>query len=103
MIKITSLTKSNDRSKNFLLHNPSIFFYICKNSRLNKPSCFIVTPTTHNQPSFFLIRHLEQFKQGIATLRFTIPKTARANLLRVRVTIRLGSQSTTRISTFPVH
>jgi len=48
------------------------------------------------------IRHREQFTRGVATLRFTVPKTAKGKLLKVRLTIKLGTQSTTRISTFRV-
>lgn len=49
-----------------------------------------------------VIGHVEQFKGGVARLSFTIPKTARGKLLKVKVTIRLGSQSTARAAAFRV-
>jgi probable HAF family extracellular repeat protein len=49
-----------------------------------------------------VLRHAEQFRNGVASLRFTVPKTAQGKQLKVRLTIKLGSQSTTRISTFLV-
>jgi len=49
-----------------------------------------------------VITHAEQFKQGTARLQFTIPKSARGKTLKVHVTIKLGSQSTTRIASYHV-
>jgi probable HAF family extracellular repeat protein len=49
-----------------------------------------------------VIKHAEQFRNGVATLRFTIPKTAQGKQLKVRLTIKLGSQSATRISMFRI-
>jgi hypothetical protein len=48
------------------------------------------------------IAHAQSFVNGKARLAVKIPKTAKHKLLRVRVTIRLGDQSTTRIATFLV-
>lgn len=55
-------------------------------------------------PSFAgrVVPHREQFKNGVATLRFTVPRKAHGKLLKVRLTIKLGQQSTTRVSTFRV-
>jgi hypothetical protein len=50
-----------------------------------------------------VIKHFEQFKNGNATLRFTIPATARGKALKVHLKMVLGDQSTTRIATFLVH
>jgi hypothetical protein len=47
-----------------------------------------------------MLKHAEQFTNGTATLRFTLPKTAQGKLLKVHLTIRLGTQSATRIATF---
>jgi len=44
--------------------------------------------------------HATQFRNGTANVRFTIPKTARGKLLKVRLTIKLGGRSATRIATF---
>jgi len=49
-----------------------------------------------------VIPHAESFKNGTAQLLFTIPKSAKGKRLKVQVTIKLGSQSTTRIATFHV-
>ncbi len=46
-----------------------------------------------------LLRHSEQFRKGLARLTFTIPKSAKGELLKVRVTIRAAGKSTTRIAT----
>jgi hypothetical protein len=50
-----------------------------------------------------VIKHFEQFKNGNATLRFTIPATAKGKTLKVHLTMVVGDQSTTRIATFLVH
>jgi uncharacterized repeat protein (TIGR01451 family) len=49
-----------------------------------------------------IVRHSESFRNGKARLAFTIPKSAKGKLLRVRVMIRSGTQATTRIATFRV-
>jgi hypothetical protein len=49
-----------------------------------------------------VIKHAERFNAGLARLAFTIPKGARGKLLKVKLTIKLGAQSTTRITTFRV-
>jgi hypothetical protein len=49
-----------------------------------------------------VIKHAESFKGGTARLSFTIPKSAKGKLLKVKVTIKVGGQSTTRIASFPV-
>ena len=49
-----------------------------------------------------VIQHAEQFTNGVARLSFTIPKTAKGKLLKVKVTIKAGSQTSTRITTFNI-
>jgi hypothetical protein len=49
-----------------------------------------------------LIRHVEQFKRGVARLVFTIPKNAKGKLLKVRLTIKAAGGSTSRIATFRI-
>jgi hypothetical protein len=49
-----------------------------------------------------VIKHDEHFTNGKATLRFTIPATAKGKLLKVHLTMVLGNQSTTRVTTFLV-
>jgi hypothetical protein len=48
------------------------------------------------------VAHAESFANGRARVAFTIPKTARHKLLKVRLTIWLGNQSRTRVATFAV-
>ena len=50
-----------------------------------------------------VIRHAEQFTNGVARLAFTIPKNAKGKLLKVKLTIKLGGQSATKIATFRVN
>jgi hypothetical protein len=47
-----------------------------------------------------VIEHTESFRNGKARLVFTVPRTAAHKLMTVKLTIRLGSQATTRIVTF---
>jgi len=49
-----------------------------------------------------VIRHAESFKAGKARLSFLVPKTAKGKQLKVKLTIRAGTQSATKIVTFPV-
>lgn len=49
-----------------------------------------------------VLPHAEQFKDGKARLSFAVPKTAKGKSLKVKVTIKLGTQSTTRVATFRV-
>ena len=49
-----------------------------------------------------VIAHAESFKAGQARLSFVVPNTAKGKQLKVKVTIRLGNQSTTRIATLRV-
>lgn len=49
-----------------------------------------------------VIPHAESFTGGTAKLAFTIPKIAKGKQLKVKVTVTLGSQSTTKIATFKV-
>ena len=49
-----------------------------------------------------VITHAESFTGGTAKLAFTVPKTAKGKLLRVKVTIKSGDQSTTKIATFHI-
>lgn len=49
-----------------------------------------------------VLPHAEQFKAGKARLSFAVPRTAKGKSLKVKVTIKLGTQSTTRVATFRV-
>ncbi len=49
-----------------------------------------------------VISHTESFKAGIARLSFLVPKTAKGKLLKVKVTIKAGNQSATKIVAFRV-
>lgn len=49
-----------------------------------------------------VIRHVESFRNGTARLAFTIPRDAKGTLLKVKLTITLGTASTTRLATFYV-
>ena len=49
-----------------------------------------------------VIKHFEQFKNGTATMRFTIPKAYKGKLMKVHLTIASGGQSATRNLVFHV-
>jgi len=49
-----------------------------------------------------VIPHAESFKNGTAKLSFTVPKTAKGKMLKVKVTIKTGSQSATKVASFLV-
>jgi hypothetical protein len=49
-----------------------------------------------------VIRHNERFKNGEARLAFVIPASAKGKLLKLRVTIKVGTSSSTRLATFRV-
>jgi uncharacterized protein YdaL len=49
-----------------------------------------------------LIAHREQLKRGTATVRLTIPKTARGKQLKVQLTVKLNGQAGSRTSTFRI-
>ena len=49
-----------------------------------------------------LIRHAESFKGGTARLSFVVPAKAAGKLLKVKVTIRTGAQSATKVAAFRV-
>jgi hypothetical protein len=49
-----------------------------------------------------VIAHAASFANGKARLVFTVPKTAKHKVLTVRLTIKLGHESTTRVATFVV-
>lgn len=49
-----------------------------------------------------VIKHVEQFKNGVATLTFVVPKTSKGKMLKVKVEIANGTQSATKITTVPV-
>jgi hypothetical protein len=65
----------------------------------------LVSATMIGNPSVkgTIIRHFEQFKNGNATIRLTIPATAKGKTLKVHLKMVLGEQSTIRIATFLVH
>jgi len=43
-----------------------------------------------------VIKHFEQFKDGVATMRFTIPTSAKGKVLKVHLTIEAGTEFATR-------
>ena len=49
-----------------------------------------------------VITHAESFTGGTARLSFTVPKAAKGTVLKVKVTIKSGDLSTTRVATFHV-
>ena len=49
-----------------------------------------------------VITHAESFKNGTAKLSFVVPKTAKGKALKVRLTIKSGGQSATKVATFKV-
>jgi hypothetical protein len=49
-----------------------------------------------------VIKHVEQFKNGTATMRFTIPKLAKGKTMKVHLTITSGGASATRNVMFHV-
>ena len=49
-----------------------------------------------------VIRHAESFKGGTARLVFVVPTNSAGKLLKVKVTIKAGGQSATRVSTFRI-
>ena len=44
-----------------------------------------------------VIKHVESFAGGKARLTFVVPKTANGKLLKVKVTIKNGAQSATKV------
>lgn len=48
------------------------------------------------------IRHAESFKRGTARMSFIVPKAAKGKQIKVKVTIRAGKQSATKVATFRV-
>jgi hypothetical protein len=64
----------------------------------------LVSATMIGNPSVkgTVIKHHEQFKNGNATIRLTIPATARGKTLKVNLKMVLGEQSAIRIATFLV-
>ena len=49
-----------------------------------------------------VLPHSELFKGGQARLAFAVPRSAKGKTLKVKVTIKLGTQSTTKIATFRI-
>jgi hypothetical protein len=49
-----------------------------------------------------MLPHSESFRAGKARMSFLVPKTAKGKLLRVKVTIKAGTQSATRIAALRV-
>jgi hypothetical protein len=49
-----------------------------------------------------VIRHAESFRAGTARLSFVVPADAQSKLLKVKVTIKAGGKSATRVATFGV-
>jgi hypothetical protein len=49
-----------------------------------------------------VVAHAESFKSGTARLSFVVPATAAGKVLTVKLTIKAGSRSTTKVTTFHV-
>ena len=49
-----------------------------------------------------VIKHAESFKAGKARLSFVVPNTAKGKVLKVKVTIKVGSKAATRVATYRV-
>jgi hypothetical protein len=49
-----------------------------------------------------VLRHAEQFKAGNARLSFAVPRGTKGKSLKVKVTIKVGTQSTTRVAGFRI-
>ena len=49
-----------------------------------------------------VLPHTEQFKNGVASLTFVIPKTAKGKTLKVKVRIVVGKQSALKVTTLPI-
>lgn len=49
-----------------------------------------------------VLPHSERFKAGKARLSFAVPRAAKGKPLKVKVTIKLGTQSSTRIAAFRI-
>lgn len=49
-----------------------------------------------------VLRHAESFKGGTARLSFVVPANAAGKLLKVKVTIKAGGKSATKVATFSV-
>ena len=49
-----------------------------------------------------VLPHSELFKGGQARLSFAVPRSAKGKALKVKVTIKLGTQSTTKIASFRI-
>ena len=50
-----------------------------------------------------VLPHAESFTNGKARLAFVVPKTAKGKQLKVKVTIKAGMQSATKVTTFKVN
>lgn len=50
-----------------------------------------------------VIKHAESFRNGKAQLTFIVPRTAMHKLLKIKVTIKFGNQTTTRLISLLVH
>jgi hypothetical protein len=49
-----------------------------------------------------VVPHTASFTNGKARVVLTVPRSAKHKLLKVRMTVKFGDQSTTRIGTFVV-
>jgi hypothetical protein len=49
-----------------------------------------------------LVAHRERFRNGLTTLRFTVPKTAKGKLLEAHLKIKFGGQTATRLDGFRI-
>lgn len=49
-----------------------------------------------------VLPHSEQYRAGKARLSFAVPRVAKGKALKVKVTIKVGAQSTTRVASFRI-
>lgn len=49
-----------------------------------------------------VIRHSEQFRGGKARLTFAVPRAAKGKTLKVKVTIKVGAQSATKVASYRI-
>jgi hypothetical protein len=50
-----------------------------------------------------VVRHVEHFGNGYATIAVKLPKTAKGKSLSVALTIKVGDQSTSKTTIFRIH
>lgn len=82
-------------------HSFVVNFHVMRSDNSEK----LTTGTMISNPSVggkVIYPHWESFKNGLASVLFTIPKTAKGSTLSVPVTIKLGTELTRQVETFRV-